>query len=107
MNVAVVVDGVVVNVVVADDLEAASSVVTVGDLVAVDDATGSAYIGGDLAGGRFRPPRPFASWAWDPDAWEWVAPVPYPSDGADYIWDEEQGAWIEYVAPEPEPAVKE
>ena len=107
MNIAVIADGIVVNVVVADDVDAAAEVITTGDLIAVDDATGPAYIGGDLIDGRFRAPRPFESWVWDEATWEWSAPIPYPSDGNDYIWDEERGDWIEYVAPEPEPAPEE
>jgi hypothetical protein len=44
-------------------------------------------------------PQPFPSWAWIDNTWQ--PPIPYPSDGAPYYWDEQQGDWIEYVAPEP------
>jgi len=41
----------------------------------------------------FIPPQPFESWVLDTCLW--VAPVAYPSDGADYVWDEEAGNWSE------------
>ena len=28
--------------------------------------------------------------------WVWIPPVPYPSDGLLYIWDEEKLNWIEF-----------
>jgi hypothetical protein len=43
----------------------------------------------------FIPPKPFESWVLDEDTCLWVAPVAYPTDGADYVWDEEAGNWSE------------
>jgi len=43
----------------------------------------------------FIPPKPFESWVLDEDTCLWVAPVPYPTDGEAYTWDEESGSWIE------------
>ena len=43
----------------------------------------------------FIPPKPFESWVLDEATCLWVAPVPYPTDGADYVWDEETGNWSE------------
>jgi len=43
----------------------------------------------------FIPPKPFDSWVLDEDTCLWVAPVEYPADGADYVWDEETGNWSE------------
>lgn len=45
--------------------------------------------------GAFIPPKPFASWVLNEDTCLWDAPVPYPTDGAVYVWDEETVAWIE------------
>jgi len=103
-NYAVMQDDVVVNVVLADeDSEGVLSLLIpdADDFIIVTDETGQAYVGGDMLDGRFRPPAPYASWEWADDAW--TPPIPYPQDGAAYVWDEEQGDWIEYVAPEPEP----
>ena len=43
----------------------------------------------------FIPPKPFESWVLDEGTCLWVAPVEYPSNGADYVWDEEAGNWSE------------
>lgn len=48
----------------------------------------------------FVPPRPFASWNLNEDACLWEAPVPYPTDGKAYSWDEETTNWKEMVIPE-------
>lgn len=42
----------------------------------------------------FIAPQPFPSWTLDSDL-EWQAPVPYPSDGNVWFWDEEAGQWFE------------
>ena len=42
----------------------------------------------------FIPPQPFASWVLDEGTCQWVAPVPMPTDGAMYTWDEQAGDWI-------------
>ena len=49
--------------------------------------------------GGFAPPKPHASWLWNDANCDWVAPVPYPSDGKDYWWDEEKQAWAGTTAP--------
>jgi hypothetical protein len=43
----------------------------------------------------FIPPQPFESWILDEDTCWWEPPVPYPMDGARYVWDEETIAWVE------------
>ena len=41
----------------------------------------------------FIPPSPFDSWLLDEETCQWVAPVPYPTDGLMYDWNEELGDW--------------
>ena len=41
----------------------------------------------------FIPPKPFESWVLDEDTCLWVAPLPYPEDGATYTWNEELQEW--------------
>jgi hypothetical protein len=41
----------------------------------------------------FYTPQPYPSWALDEESCVWVAPVPYPSDGKQYTWDEETVQW--------------
>ena len=41
----------------------------------------------------FIPPRPFASWTLNDSTCLWEAPVPYPTDGQNYIWNEDTTNW--------------
>jgi hypothetical protein len=41
----------------------------------------------------FYAPQPFASWELDNATWTWNAPVPYPTDGKIYNWDEATTSW--------------
>lgn len=41
----------------------------------------------------FIPPKPFDSWVLNEDTCLWDAPVPYPSDGGFYTWDESTQTW--------------
>ena len=41
----------------------------------------------------FYAPQPFPSWELDNATWTWNAPVPYPTDGKRYNWDEATTSW--------------
>ena len=43
----------------------------------------------------FIPPKPYPSWVLDENTCFWSAPVPYPTDGKKYQWDEATTSWIE------------
>lgn len=43
----------------------------------------------------FIPPKPYASWVLNEDTCLWDSPVPYPTDGKMYQWNEDQQNWIE------------
>ena len=45
----------------------------------------------------FIAPKPFASWSLDAN-YDWQAPVAYPADGKDYLWDEANQVWVEFTA---------
>jgi hypothetical protein len=84
-------DNMVVNVIVAQDWEP-------------ETPTLRAYVKGQYAGigftydedrDAFIPPKPYESWVLDEATCLWEAPVPYPTDGADYTWDEETVSWTE------------
>jgi hypothetical protein len=47
----------------------------------------------DLLADVFIRPQPFLSWSLD-ENYDWEAPVPYPSDGAQYYWDEALLEWV-------------
>jgi hypothetical protein len=54
----------------------------------------------DAVRDAFIPPKPFASWVLNEDTCRWDAPVPYPTDGKFYTWDEPTLSWVELVQPE-------
>lgn len=43
----------------------------------------------------FIPPQTFPSWVLNLDTFQWDPPIPYPSDGKKYNWDEEIVDWVE------------
>lgn len=45
--------------------------------------------------GAFIPPQPFPSWTLNPDTALWDAPVPMPTEGGPWRWDEETLSWVE------------
>lgn len=42
----------------------------------------------------FYAPQPYPSWVLNTSTWLWEAPVPYPTDGQDYVWDETTQSWV-------------
>ena len=44
--------------------------------------------------GAFIPPKPYPSWLLDTSTFQWQSPVPYPTDGGIYEWDEETQSWV-------------
>jgi hypothetical protein len=43
---------------------------------------------------------PYASWTLNQETAEWEAPVPYPTDGESYTWNEEEGEWTLVITEE-------
>jgi len=41
---------------------------------------------------KFISPQPFPSWSLNEDD-DWQAPIPYPSDGNKYVWNEDDQTW--------------
>ncbi|NBO56828.1 MAG: hypothetical protein EBU84_20035 [Actinobacteria bacterium] len=52
---------------------------------------GYSYLPAPIDG--FAPPRPYESWNLDLDTCQWVAPVPMPTDGKTYSWNETTQTW--------------
>jgi hypothetical protein len=88
MNYAQIVNGVVVNVIVAD----ADFVATQTDKTYVE-YTGSVGIGFTYDGTNFIAPQPYPSWTLDSN-YDWQAPTPKP-DG-DFYWNEDTQTWVQY-----------
>ena len=62
-----------------------------------------AMIGGtyDAQLDAFIPVKTYPSFVLNSEKCEWEPPVPYPTDGKVYIWDEPTVAWVEVVLPTP------
>jgi hypothetical protein len=45
----------------------------------------------------FIAPKPFPSWLLNTNTCQWQAPVPYPTDGKNYYWNEETQQWVEFT----------
>jgi len=41
----------------------------------------------------FITPKPFDSWILNEETCRWEPPIPYPTDGLDYIWNETEATW--------------
>lgn len=95
---AVVENNIVENIAIADDKAIMELLLPEKTLVEETDETGTAWIGAEIIDGKFKPPQPAPSWAWDLEAFTWVPPTPKPEVPA--YWDEESLSWIEIVFPE-------
>ena len=42
----------------------------------------------------FIAPKPFTSWVLDEATCRWTAPVPMPSEGGPWAWDEDTESWV-------------
>lgn len=54
-----------------------------------------ATIGGDYVDGKFYPVKPFLSWTRNTKKGNWEPPVPMPTDGKIYNWNEDTKSWDE------------
>ena len=49
----------------------------------------------DLDKDAFIAPKPYPSWVLNETTCQWEIPIPYPTDGKDYVWNEETVSWVE------------
>lgn len=47
----------------------------------------------DATQDAFIPPKPYASWVLNTTTFNWDPPIPYPTNGKLFRWDEASGAW--------------
>lgn len=97
MKLAIIENATIINII-NGEVKTASKLYKLVVLVTKD--TGQAYIGNRFNGTKFEQPKPFPSWLWNEDFFEYVAPKAKPN--GDYYWDEAELDWL--VIPEPEPA---
>jgi len=43
--------------------------------------------------------QPFPSWSLNPTSYLWEAPIPYPTTGGAYYWDEQSQSWLPIQTP--------
>jgi len=43
----------------------------------------------------FIAPKPYDSWTLNEETYQWEPPIPYPSEGVFYKWNEDLGSWYE------------
>jgi hypothetical protein len=60
----------------------------------------------DEARDAFIPPQPYPSWVLDEDTARWEAPVPYPTDGLTYSWNEDITDWEPVVFESESPEIE-
>lgn len=48
----------------------------------------------DATNDVFYAPQPYPSWTISAPTWIWISPVPYPTDGNKYQWNEETTSWV-------------
>jgi len=44
----------------------------------------------------FIAPKPYPSWLLNTTTCKWIAPIPYPTDGKRYTWDEATLSWVPF-----------
>lgn len=44
----------------------------------------------------FIAPKPYSKWILNEDTCRWESPIPYPTDGLRYVWNDNKGEWEEY-----------
>ena len=44
----------------------------------------------------FIAPKTFSKWILNEDTCRWEAPIPYPTDGLIYVWNDNRGEWEQY-----------
>lgn len=48
----------------------------------------------DVIRDAFIPPKPYESWVLNDQSCQWESPIPYPTDGKKYSWDETTISWV-------------
>lgn len=47
----------------------------------------------DTTNDLFYPPKPYATWVFNTEAWNWEPPIAYPEDDNIYMWDSDANNW--------------
>jgi len=55
----------------------------------------------DISNDVFYAPQPYPDWILNTSTWLWEAPIPYPTDGGNYVWDDVTHQWVLVPTPTP------
>ncbi len=91
---AVLENGLVGNIVVADDENFFAIAYPKSTVIEITEETGVANIGVEFLDGKFVPIKPWNSWVFNSETWLWEAPEAYPTDEGIYLWDEASLSWV-------------
>jgi hypothetical protein len=99
---AVMDENTVINIILADSKEDAETLSNKQCIEIVDTFVDIGYILHEERNVLIKP-KPYASYILN-DSNVWESPIPKPDDGIfDYSWNESEGIWEEFVAPDPKP----
>lgn len=92
--------GVVENIVISEEYRAIEFLLGANNLIIEEtEVTGVAFIGATYRQDKekFMPYRPFDTWSFNGELWQWEAPVSMPTDGKPYFWNGLTNNWAEVI----------
>ena len=93
-NFAIIDGDTVINTIIAESKSIAEEIT--GKTCVEYSSSDKAEMGGTYKNNTFIPKKPFDSWLLVDN--QWVAPVDYPSDEKNYLWNEATTSWAEDLA---------
>jgi hypothetical protein len=98
MNIAILENGSVVNTIVCESIELAESITGLTAVEYTDENPAGTNWTYNSTTGKFRSPQTFPSWIYNEEIKQWEAPVGYPVDDKNYLWNETSLSWEETVS---------
>ena len=98
MNIAIIENGTVINTIVCESIELAESITGLTAVEYTDENPAGIDWTYNNTTGEFRSPKPFPSWIFNEETKQWEAPIEYPVDDKNYLWNEASLSWEEIVS---------
>ena len=98
MNIAIIENGIVVNTIICESIELAESITGLTAVKYTDENPAGINWTYNNTTGEFRSPKPFPSWIFNEEIKQWEAPIEYPVDDKNYLWNESSLSWEEIVS---------
>jgi len=93
MNIAIIEDGIVVNIILCESIELAESITGLTAIEYTDENLAQVGWTYNNITNKFRSTSPYNSWIFNEEINMWEAPVPYPLNQNNYIWSEDNLEW--------------